>query len=329
MNRSLLQRYVASLVLAAMCIVVASDTLAQGYPVRPITLVVAGPPAGGTDLIARLIGADLAQSLGQPVIIENRAGAAGIIGSKMVAHASPDGYTLIMGQLATHAIVPALYRPRPYDPLHDFTPVGLVGTAPDILVIPSSTKAMTVADLLASGKNQPGSLTYGSPGVGLPQHIAGYILSETSGAKMRHIPYKGSAPALTDLLGGQIAMMFVTPAAVVPYLKSGQLRALAQTSSRRSQFFPDLPTFTEIGMSAVEEVGWFGILAPAKTPPDVIQKLGEALGKSMAKPRIRKALEAMYVEPAVDSSPQAFAAFLGKEVPEWDTKIQQLGIHVN
>jgi tripartite-type tricarboxylate transporter receptor subunit TctC len=329
MKRPGLQRYARSLLLAVVCIAAVGDALAQAYPVRPITLVVAGPPAGGTDLIARLIGADLAQSLGQPVIIENRAGAAGIIGSKMVAHAAPDGYTLIMGQLATHAIVPALYRPRPYDPLQDFTPVGLVGTAPDILVIPSSTKATTVVDLLASGKDRPDSLTYGSPGVGLPQHIAGYILSETSGSHMRHIPYKGSAPALTDLLGGQISMMFVTPAAVVAYLKSGQLRALAQTSAKRSQFFPNLPTFTELGMPAVEEVGWFGILAPAKTPSQVIQKLGEALGKSMAKPRIRQALEAMYVDPAGDSSPQAFAAFLGKEVPKWDAKIQQLGIHIN
>lgn len=292
---------------------------------KPIAMVVAGPPAGGTDAIARVISSEISQSIGQNVIVDNKAGASGIIGTKYVAGANPDGYTMLMGHVATNAIVPALIKPRPYDPVADFVPVSLIGTAPDVLVVSASSGIRNLDDLLAKGKG--GSvITYGSPGVGLPQHIAGFALAKASGVQMQHVPYKGSAPALTDLIGGQITMMFVTPGAAVPFLKSGKLRALAVTSHDRSRFFPDLPTMRELGYPMVEEVGWFGVFLPAGTQSDISIKLHGYISKALATKEVRQKLESMYLEPSTGVSELQFQSFVKSEVKHWQTTVDRLGV---
>lgn len=320
-------RLVISFTLASACMLLANLGHAQAsdYPSRPVTLVVAGPPAGGTDAIARIISSDLSQALGKSVVVENRAGAGGIIGTKAVAGAASNGYTLLMGHVATNAIVPALIKPRPYDPVGDFMPVALVGTAPDLLVVSASSGVATLAELLARGKAST-RLTYASPGIGLPQHIAGFALAKASGIPMQHVPYRGSAPGLIDLIGGQVSMMFVTPGAAVPFLKSGQIKAIAITSHERSRFFPDVPTVGELGYPGVEETGWFGVFAPAGTPAAVVEKLSAQIGQTILKAPIRKKLEAMYLDTSSDTSSAFFADFVKTEVSKWTDLIQKLGV---
>lgn len=315
---------IAAAVLAAV-LTTAGGALAQAFPGKTVVMVVAGPPAGGTDTIARILAAELSQTLGQSMVVDNKAGASGIIGTRHVAGSAADGHTLLMGHVATNAIVPALIKPRPYDPVGDFVPVMMVGTAPDLLVVSAKSGVQDLKGLLAKGK-ATGSLSYGSPGVGLPQHIAGFALSKASGQDMQHIPYKGSAPALQDLLGGRIDMMFITPGAAVPFLKSGQLRAIAVTSRDRSRFFPDVPSVVELGFPSVEEVGWFGVFAPAGTPTPVVQALSAQFNRAMAKPEVRVKLEAMYLEPATDTSPEAFARWVRSEVAKWADTVQKLGV---
>ena len=315
----------STLAFAWMLLASPGPAFASDYPSRPVMLVVAGPPAGGTDAIARIISSDLSQSLGKSVVVENRAGAGGIIGTKAVAGAVPNGYTLLMGHVATNAIVPALIKPRPYDPVGDFMPVALVGTAPDLLVVSASSGVRTLAELLARGKADTG-LTYASPGIGLPQHIAGFALAKASGIPMQHVPYRGSAPGLVDLIGGQVSMMFVTPGAAVPFLKSGQIKAIAITSHERSRFFPDVPTVGELGYPGVEETGWFGVFAPAGTPAAVVEKLSAQIGQTIRKAAIREKLEAMYLDPSSDTSSAFFAAFVKTEVSKWTDVIRKLGV---
>ena len=311
----------------AVLILAASEQIAQAadYPLKPVVLVVAGPPAGGTDSIARIISEGLTQALGQSFIVENRAGAGGIIGTKAVASAVPDGYTLLMGHVATNAIVPALIKPRPYDPVGDFVAIAMVGTAPDLLMVSSKSGINSVAELLAKGKASNG-LTYCSPGIGVTQHIAGFALAKASGIPMQHVPYRGSAPCLVDLIGGQISMSFVTPGAAAPFLKSKQLKALAITSRERSRFFPDVPTVAELGFPSVEESMWFGVFAPAGTPSAVVQTLSTQIGQVIAKPTVRAKLESIYLEPAMDSSSKVFTLFVKTEVIKWADAIQKLGV---
>lgn len=299
---------------------------AADWPSHPVDIVVAGPPGGGTDAFARIIAGDLGNRLHQNFIVENRAGAGGIIGTKYVATSAPDGYTLLLGHVATNAIVPALIKPRPYDPVADFVPVGIVGTAPDLLVVSTKSGIRSLPQLLAKAKNSGTPLSYGSPGVGLPQHIAGFALAKAAGVPMQHVPYRGSAPALTDLLGGRISMMFVTPGAVAPFLKSGQVRALAVTSHTRSRFFPDVPTVAELGYPSVEETGWFGLFAPAGTPAPVVASLKKQLALAVAKPANRKKFEDLYLETNPDPATRDFAGFVRSESLKWARVIQQLGV---
>lgn len=299
---------------------------AAEFPQQPVTLVVAGPPAGGTDSIARTLAADLTRILRQSVVVDNKAGAGGIIGTKSVRNAAPDGYTLLMGHVATNAIVPAVIKPKPYDPIADFTPVAQVGTAPELLVVSADSGLGTLEELLAWGKRKPEGLTYGSPGVGLPQHIAGFGLAKATGVQMLHVPYRGSAPALVDLIGNRISMMFVTPGAAIPYLKSGQLRALAVTSGERSRFFPDVPTLAELGYPSLVQNGWFGVFAPAGTSPEVIAVLSQAIGLSTSSTETRAKMESMYLEPTAASTPVSFNAFVREEVEKWAAVVKNLGV---
>ena len=295
------------------------------FPDKPVKIVVAGPPAGGTDFLARLLAERLAEMWKQPVIVENRAGASGMIGTKYVLLAPADGYTLILGHTATHAIVPALHHPTPYDPVADFVPISLVATAPEVLVVPAGSPIRTVADLVALAKARPGSVTYGSPGIGLPQHLLGHRLGQIAGVDLMHVPYKGSSPALTDLMGGQITAMVVTSAAVMPFIKDGKVRAIAVNSARRTEMLPNVPTFTELGMPELSQLGWFGVFAPAKVPRDVIAAIGSAIAKVMSAPEVRARIAAQYVDPVGDT-PEQFAAFHREEVRKWNTIVNQSGV---
>lgn len=296
-----------------------------GYPSKPIVLVVAGSASGGTDSLARILAHDLTRSLGQSVIVDNRAGAGGIIGAKYVANAAPDGYTFLLGHMALNAIVPALVKPQPFDALKAFVPVGMIGSSADVLVVRREAGIGSVQELVATASADT-PLTYGSPGVGQAQHIAGFALAKASGANMQHVPYKGSAPALQDLIGGRIATMFVTPGAIVSYLKNQQLTPLAVTSPARSRFLPNVPTIAEAGFPAVERRGWFGLFAPAQTPAAVVQLVSQKLGEALATPATRAKIEQLYIEPASDASHTSFASVLKNDVVLWTDRVKQLGV---
>lgn len=300
--------------------------VSAAYPERPVTIVVAGAPAGGTDAIARVIASDLAETLGQSFVVENRAGAGGLIGTKSVLAAAPDGQTLLMGHLSTNAIMPALVKPRPYDPVRDFIPVGMVCSAPSVLVVSGRSQIKSVDALLEHGRKSVNGLSYGSPGIGLAQHLAGFTLGKAAKVPMLHVPYRGSAPALVDLVGGRIDMMFVTPGAAVPYLKSGELRALAVTSPERSRFLPDTPTIGELGFTTVTQTSWVGLFAPAGTPPEAVQALSRGLGQAMKRPATHALLESLYMEPARDPSTESFTSFVAAEAKKWADIVISTGL---
>lgn len=314
----------ALLWLAAAALATTTAT-AAAYPDKTVKIVVAGPPAGGGDFIARLLADRLTHVWKQPVVVENRAGASGIIGTKYVLQAPPDGYTLMMGHSATHAIVPALHQPPPYDAVTDFEPVSLLATATDLLIVPADSPIKSVADLLAEAKAHPGSVTYGTPGVGLAQHLLGQRLGQLAGVQLTPVPYRGSGPALNDLVGKQITSMVVTSPAVMPFIKDGRVRALAVSSPKRMPALPNVPTFAELGMPELTQQGWFGIFAPAGTPSDIVEQIGAALTKLMATPDIRSRIEAQFADPVGDT-PQQFAAFQRQEVRKWTAIIKQTGI---
>ena len=298
---------------------------AKTFATKPLKIIVAGPPAGTSDVVARLVAAELPSLLGQPALVENRPGAAGIIGSRAVVDSPADGQTLLLGHVQSNAIVPALYHPKPYDAIADFMPVSAIGTAPDVLVVPASNSARTLADLLAQGR-KGGDLTYGSPGVGAPQHFFGYMLSKESGVPMRHVPYKGSAPALMDVLSGQISMMFATSGAVAPYVRSGKVRALAVATRERSAFFPEVPTVKEQGFPGVAQQTWFGLFAPARTPASVGDELSAAVSTILARTEFRSRLEALFVEPATPQRREQYAAFVQDEATRWAGIVRNSGV---
>ncbi|HSW15586.1 MAG TPA: tripartite tricarboxylate transporter substrate binding protein [Ramlibacter sp.] len=298
---------------------------AKSFATKPMKILVAGPPAGTSDVLARLLANELPALLGQPVIVENRPGAAGIIGTRALGDAAADGHTLLLGHVATNAIVPALYRPRPYDAVTDFAPISPVGTAPDLLVVPASSPARNLHELLALGRKS-GDITYASAGVGLPQHFFGYMLGKESGVTMRHVPYKGSAPALMDVLSGQVSMMFVTSGAAAPYVRNGQVRALAVATPERSPFFPDVPTARELGFPSVAQQTWFGLFAPSRTPQAIGDELNAAVGAILARPAFRSRLEGGFVQPSAPQSRDEYAAFIHGEATKWADIVRKSGI---
>ena len=319
-----LARCAAALALAA----AAAAAPAATFPDRPVKLVVAGPPGGGTDFLARLIGDELSRMWKQPVVVDNRAGASGIVGTRFVQGSAPDGYTLMLGHSATHAIVPALHQPAPYDAVADFTPVSLVGTAPELLVVAAQSPVRSLADLVAQARAKPGSVTYASPGIGLPQHLLGHRLAQLAGVQMVHVPYKGSNPAVADLMGGQVSAMVATSGAVLPFIKSGRLRALAVNSTRRMSELPEVPTFDELGMPQLSQVGWFGVFGPRGVPADVVTTLNSAIVRVLAMPDVRAKMAAQFIDP-VGSTAAQLAAFQGEEVKKWTAIVRESGVRVD
>jgi tripartite-type tricarboxylate transporter receptor subunit TctC len=298
------------------------------YPKEPIRLVVPFPPAGGTDVVSRMLTDRVSANTGWTFVVENRAGAGGNIGLDAVAKSKPDGLTLGMGQTANLAINPTLYPKMPYDPLKDFTPVALVASQPVVLVVRTESPYKTLADLVGAGKAKPGAVTMASAGNGTVGHLAGEMFAKKAGAKFMHVPYKGAGPALTDLLGGQTDFFFITPQGGLPHLKAGKLRALAVTSARRLPVLPDTPTVAESGYAGFEASDWKAVVAPAGTPPEVVKRLNAEVDKALAKPDTIARLLSEGSAP-MGGSPQAMAAFLKAEHARWGQAVKDANVKLD
>ena len=301
---------------------------AQSFPARPIRLVVPFPPGGPLDLAGRAIAQRLQEALGQPVVVENKPGAGGNIGADTVAKAAPDGYTLVMGALSTHAVNPHLFAKMPYDALKDFAPVTLVAVTPNVLVVNSGVPANTVGELAALARANPGKLSFASGSNGSAGHLAGELFKTLSGIDIVHVPYKGGAPAMQDLLGGQVQFMFDNLANSMAQIKAGKLKAIAITTAKRSAFAPELPTMAEAGVTGFDISTWYGILAPANTPPDVVKRLNTEIVKILGSEDMREKLKAQGAEPA-PTSPEQFAAFIRAEWSKYAKIVKDSGARVD
>jgi tripartite-type tricarboxylate transporter receptor subunit TctC len=290
----------------------AQPALAQSYPSKPIRLIVPFAAGGGNDNIARLVGKRVSDSLGQPLVIDNRPGAGGVLGAELAAKAAPDGYTLFLGGVGSHALNPNLIEKLPYDPIRDFAPVSLLAQAPLILVVHPSVPARDIDEFVAYARKNPGKLNFASNGNGTSSQLAAVMFDRMAGVEMVHVPYKGLSPALTDLLSGQVQVMFSSVVAILPHVKAGKLRALAVTGMTRLPSLPELPTIAESGFPGYEASSWYGILAPAGTPREIVMKLNAELSKALAQPEVRASLLAEGAEP-VGGTPESFAAHIQSE----------------
>lgn len=306
---------------------IAAPAYAQsGYPSRPITLVAAFAPGGGTDTAARIIAKELAAELGQPVVVDNRAGAGGAIGATSVARATADGYTLLLGTGSELVVLPAVKTKPPYDTMKEFAPVARIGTVSLMLVAHPAVPASTVQELIALARANPGQLTYASFGIGSTNHLIGEFFTERTGTNLLHVPYKGSAAAATDLVSGQVKLAFDTVAVAMPLVRSGKLKALAVLSPTRSTLAPELPTMTESGVALATE-GWMGVLAPRDTPPAIVERLNRAINKVLAIQAVRDAFRDRGVAVAT-GTPDQFADFIKAEVKQWTAVVRASGVQV-
>ena len=301
---------------------------AQTYPSKPIKIVVPYPAAGTPDILSREIAAKLSTALGQQVIVDNRPGAGGNIGSEFVAKAPPDGYTLIMGTVATHSINQALYKKLNFDPINDFAPIILVATTPNVLVVNQHMPIKTVKDLIALAKSKPGELTFSSGGNGTSHHLGGMLFQKLTGVEMTHVPYKGSGAALPDLVASQVNLMFDNLPSSMPHIKSGKLRAIATTGSKRSPTLPDLPTVAETAVPGFEITAWFGLLAPAKTPTAIIDRLNLEVTKVLNMPDVKARITAQGAE-LVPGTPQQFGQFVKDKAAQWAPIVKASGAQVD
>jgi tripartite-type tricarboxylate transporter receptor subunit TctC len=321
-------RILATLLSAAV-LAVAPCAQADSFPDKPVMLVVPFPPGGPTDAMARTIAAEMKDRLGQPVVVENRAGAGGNIGAEYVARAAADGQTLLFGTSGPLAINASLYRKSGYDPIKSFAPVIQVGHLPNILVVHPSVPAQNVKELVAYAKANPGKLSYASSGNGASSHLAGVLFNEKAGTDIQHIPYKGTGPALNDLLGGQVGMSFTDVLTALPYVKTGKLRALGIATAQRSQALPDLPTIAEQGVPGYDVSVFFGIVAPAGTPADRIAKLNKAFVEVLASPKVKELFATQGLESAPDHTPAQLAKFIAAQKAAWAAVVRQSGAQLD
>ena len=315
-------------ILAGIALIVGTGPApAADYPTKPIRLVVPFPPGGTTDILARAVAQKLAETWNQQVIVDNRPGAGGNIGADLVAKAAPDGYTLVMGTVGTHAINPNLYGKMPYDHVKDFAPVILVAGVPNVLVVNPEVPIKSVPELIAYAKANPGKLNFASSGSGTSIHLSGELFKAMTGVQMTHVPYKGSAPALTDLVGGQVQLMFDNLPSSLAFIKAGKLRALAVTSASRAAALPDVPTVAEY-VPGFEASSWFGILAPAGIAPEIIAKINGEVAKWLATPEAKEKLSAQGAN-AAGGSPQDFAKHIQAETAKWAKVVKESGAKVD
>ena len=316
----------AALSLAATLAILAPHAAraADAYPAKPVRFVVAFPPGGGTDIIARSIAQKLAERIAQQVVVDNRPGAGGNIGTDIVAKSAPDGYTLLMGSAGPLAINASLFGKMPFDPIKDLAPVTLAASTPNVLVVHPSLRAATVKELIALAKARPGEINFASSGHGTPAHLAGELFNSMVGVKMVHVPYKGAAPALADLLGGQVQLMFSTMPPALPHVKDGKLRALAVTSAKRSPAAPDLPTLDEIALPGFEANTWHGVVVPAGTPRAIIARLNREIVAILHLPDVVERFSSQGAE-ALGSTPEEFAAYIRSETLKWAKVVRDSG----
>ena len=307
-----------------MLISLASLAGAQDYPARTVQVIVPFPPGGPTDIVGRLVAQKLSEGLGRPVVVENRAGAGGTVGSAAAAKAAPDGYTLLYGSTSTLAIAPGLYKSLAYDPRTAFTPISLVSRGAIVLAVHSAVPAATVAEFIAEAKRAPGKLSYASAGSGTPPHLSAEFFKSVAGVDLLHIPYKGGAQALNDVASGQAQAIFEGLVTIAPQARAGRVRALAITGNERDPGLPDVPTFAEAGLPKFDAYFWSGLVAPAGTPPAVIARLNSVLVQALERSEVREALSRQGLQTA-PSTPEAFGAFIASEIGRWSAVTKSSG----
>lgn len=317
-SRSRIAQHTGKLAAAALALGLATGPLTAlaadaAFPTKPITMVVPYPPGGPTDIVARLVAAEMSKTIGQNIIVDNKPGASGMIGADLVARAAPDGYTFL-ANASLHVINPYIYKSMRYDAFKDFAPITQLADVPLVLVVPQTGKVRTVQDLVAQGKTQP--LNFGSAGSASAQQLAGESFKVRSGLTMQHVPYKGSAPALTDLVGGQIQLMFDSMPSAMPFIKSGKLRAVAVTTARRVDELPDVPTMAESGFPGFDISTWYGLWAPKGTPPEIVAKLAEHAARALKQPNVVTQYTGLGAKP-VGSDPATFTRFNVSEGQKW------------
>lgn len=305
-----------------------STAYSQAYPARSVRIIVTFPAGGTSDILTRILGQKLSESFGQQVVVDNRAGGSGIIATELAARAAPDGYTLIMGYVGTHAINPALFAKLSYDPVKDFSPISLVAVAPNILVIHPSLPVRSTKELIALAKTKPAQLYFSSAGNGSAPHLAGVLFATMAGVNIVHVPYKGAPQATQDLIAGQVQMQFPTIPVVLPFIKSERLRAVAVTSLKRSPALPELPTIAESGIRGYEAVSWYGVLGPAGLPHDVIAKLNTEIGRILRLPDIKDSYATQGAE-AEPGTPEQFAGLIKSEIQKWGKVVRDSGAKID
>ena len=317
---------ITSMMLAGIALAIVSvSAFAQSWPMRPIRLIVPFAPGGGVDLTGRVLAPKLSEALGQTVIVENRGGAGGLIGVDLGAKASPDGYTVVIGTIGNIAIAPHLQSKMPYDPQKDLVPISQLANALNVMVINPSVKATTVKEFIELAKKEGSNISYGSSGSGATDHLAGEVFNTLAGLKMTHIPYKGGAPAMIDLVGGQVQVIFATVSTAISSIQGGKVRALGMTGNQRYESLPEVPTIAEAGLASFDVNGWYGLYAPAGTPKDIITRLNAEVVKILAMPDVKaRLLDAGII--ATSSSPEAFAAYTQAETKRWAKVVKDANI---
>ena len=314
-----------ALAISELCSVNAS--LADDYPSRPIRLIVPYAPGGGADTVARIVARRVGDTIGQPIVIENRTGAGSIIGTELVAKAEGDGYTLLLGQSGPISINPAVYKDLRYDPVRDFAPITMTTAYPYILVVSAKLPVKSLQELVALARSKPGSMNYGTTGIGAANHLVTELFSSKAGLEMTHIPYRGTALAVADLIGEQVTVVFSDPVSVLPHIAAGTLRALAVTSLQRSAVAPDVPTIAESGFPGFDAIAWHGILAPAKTAPSIVKKLNAEIVSALQHPET-KALLVNQAMQTVGNTPEEFAAFIKQDIAVWKAVATEADVSV-
>jgi tripartite-type tricarboxylate transporter receptor subunit TctC len=317
----------ALLALPAFSALLALPVCAQDYPLRPVRLIVPFPPGGGNDIVARAVAQELGKSLGQQFVVDNRAGAGGAVGAELAARSPADGYTLFLGGVGSHVVNPSLHSKLSYDPIRDFAPVTLIASAPSVLVVHPSLQAARLAELTALAKAHPGKLNYASNGNGSSAQLAAVLYQSMAGVRMVHVPYKGVAQALVDLMSGEVQLMFGTLVAILPHIKAGRLRALAVTGRDRSALLPEVPTLAESGLPGYEAGSWYGILAPAGTPGAIVARLNAEINAAIRQPEVRERLAAEGAE-VVGGTPEQFAAHIRGELGRTKKLVREAGLRI-
>lgn len=316
------------LVLALTGALLTTLSFASDYPTKPIRLIVPFAPGGGSDVLARIVGQKLSESLKQPVLVENKPGAGGNLGTDMVAKAVPDGYTLVLGVVGPVSINISLFDSLPYDPIRDLAPITQAVSVTNLLVVNPRLGVNSVTELVALAKSQPGKLSYASGGTGTAGHLAGELFKSMAGIDMTHVPYRGSGPAITDLIGGQVSLFFDNMPSALPHAKAGKLKALAVTTAKRSSAVPELPTIAEAGLPGYEATNWYGFLTTAGTPKPVIDKLNGEIVRILQLPDVREKLAGLGAE-VIGNSPEAFAQVIREEIPKYRKVVQASGAKAN